>query len=46
MIYITRDCHLNFDKFNTNKLPIQNETTKQDYIIIQSKNGMGEKFIK
>lgn len=34
MIYITGDCHSDFTKFQPEKFPIQNEMTKNDYIII------------
>lgn len=33
MIYITRDTHANFSTFLIDKFPIQNEMTKDDYII-------------
>jgi len=34
MIYITGDCHSNFNKLNTENFPIQKEMTKEDYVII------------
>lgn len=34
MIYITGDCHSNFERFSTNIFPEQNEMTKEDYVII------------
>ena len=34
MIYITGDCHQNFERFNTSIFPEQNEMTKEDYVII------------
>lgn len=34
MIYITGDCHSDFSRFEIDKFPIQNEMTKNDYIII------------
>ena len=34
MIYITGDTHSNFTRFTEEKFPIQNEMTKNDYIII------------
>ena len=34
MIYITGDCHSDFSRFSTDKFPIQEEMTKDDYIII------------
>ena len=34
MIYITGDTHANFSRFNEENFPIQNEMTKDDYIII------------
>ena len=34
MIYITGDCHGNFERFNTSIFPEQNEMTKDDYVII------------
>ena len=34
MIYITGDCHGNFERFNPNIFPEQNEMTKEDYVII------------
>ena len=34
MIYITGDCHRNFERFNTSIFPEQNEMTKNDYVII------------
>ena len=34
MIYITGDTHSNFTRFNIEKFPIQNEMTKDDYVII------------
>ena len=34
MIFITGDCHSEFEKFNTNNFPIQKELTKDDYVII------------
>lgn len=34
MIYITGDCHGNFERFNTSIFPEQKEMTKGDYVII------------
>ena len=34
MIYITGDCHRNFERFNMSIFPEQNEMTKDDYVII------------
>ena len=34
MIYITGDCHGNFERFNPSIFPEQNEMTKEDYVII------------
>lgn len=34
MIYITGDCHRNFERFNKSIFPEQNEMTKDDYVII------------
>lgn len=34
MIYITGDCHCNFERFNTENFPEQKEMTKEDYVII------------
>ena len=34
MIYITGDTHADFSRFNEEKLPIQTEMTKDDYVII------------
>ena len=34
MIYITGDCHGNFERFNAGIFPEQNEMTKTDYVII------------
>lgn len=34
MIYITGDCHSNFERFNTRNFPEQKEMTKDDYVII------------
>ena len=34
MIYITGDCHGNFERFNVSIFPEQNEMTKDDYVII------------
>ena len=34
MIYITGDCHCNFERFNTEIFPEQKEMTKDDYVII------------
>lgn len=34
MIYITGDCHGNFERFNDSIFPEQNEMTKEDYVII------------
>lgn len=34
MIYITGDCHGNFERFNASIFPEQNEMTKEDYVII------------
>ena len=34
MIYITGDCHGNFERFNASIFPEQNEMAKDDYEII------------
>jgi len=34
MIYITGDCHSNFERFNTSIFPEQNAMTKDDYVIV------------
>ena len=34
MIYITGDCHGNFERFNASIFPEQNEMPKDDYVII------------
>lgn len=34
MIFITGDCHSNFERFNTENFPEQKEMTKDDYVII------------
>lgn len=34
MIYITGDCHRNFERFNTDNFPEQKKMTKEDYVII------------
>ena len=34
MIYITGDCHRNFERFNTRNYPEQKEMSKEDYVII------------
>lgn len=34
MIYITGDCHGNFERFNASIFPEQNEMTKDEYVII------------
>lgn len=34
MIYITGDCHQNFERFNASIFPEQNEMTKDDFVII------------
>lgn len=34
MIYITGDCHGNFERFNKSIFPEQEEMTKDDYVII------------
>ncbi len=34
MIYITGDCHCNFERFNTGNFPEQKEMSKDDYVII------------
>ena len=34
MIYITGDCHGNFERFNPSIFPEQNEMTKEDYVVI------------
>lgn len=34
MIYITGDCHRNFERFNTRNFPEQKEMSKEDYVII------------
>ena len=34
MIFITGDCHQNFERFNASIFPEQNDMTKEDYVII------------
>ena len=34
MIYITGDCHQNFERFNMSIFPEQKEMTKDDFVII------------
>lgn len=34
MIYITGDCHSNFERFNEENFSVQNKMTKDDYVII------------
>ena len=34
MIYITGDCHRNFERFNRSIFPEQQEMTKEDYVIV------------
>lgn len=34
MIYITGDCHRNYERFNTRNFPEQKEMTKDDFVII------------
>ncbi len=34
MIYITGDCHRDFERFNTRNFPEQKEMTKKDYVIV------------
>lgn len=34
MIYITGDCHSDFERFNKDIFPEQNEMTKDDYVIV------------
>lgn len=34
MIYITGDCHRNYERFNTSNFPEQKQMTKDDYVII------------
>ena len=34
MIYITGDCHGNFERFNTSIFPEQRKMTKDDYVIV------------
>jgi len=34
MIYITGDCHGNYDRFFTSRFPEQKEMTKDDYVIV------------
>ena len=34
MIYVTGDCHQNYERFNNSIFPEQNEMTKDDYVII------------
>ena len=46
MIYITGDTHSDFSRFTEENFPIQSEMTKDDYIIIQWKNGMVEKYTR
>lgn len=53
MIYITGDCHSEFQRFNKESFPEQKEMTKQDYVIIcgdfggirdNDRSGKGEKW--
>lgn len=39
MIYITGDCHGNFERFNQSIFPEQKEMTKEDYVIISGDFG-------
>ena len=34
MIYVTGDCHGNFQKFSTEQFPEQQKLTKDDYVIV------------
>lgn len=34
MIYVTGDCHGNFERFDFSIFPEQKEMTKEDYVII------------
>ncbi len=34
MIYVTGDCHQNFERFNNSIFPEQNEMSKDDYVFI------------
>jgi len=34
MIYVTGDCHQNYERFNTSIFPEQKEMTKEDFVII------------
>ena len=34
MIYITGDCHGNFERFDPHIFPEQSEMTKDDYVVI------------
>ena len=33
-VFVHGDCHADFTRFSTDKFPIQNEMTKDDYVII------------
>ena len=46
MIYITVDTHSDFSRFTEENFQIQSEMTKDDYIIIQLKNGKVEKYTR
>ena len=34
MIYITGDCHAEFNRFSTKRFPAQKEMTKEDFVIV------------
>ena len=34
MIYITGDCHRDFERFNMSIFPEQREMTKEDFVIV------------
>ena len=34
MIFVTGDCHANFEKFSTKNFPEQKELTRNDYVIV------------
>lgn len=45
MIYITGDCHGNFERFNASIFPEQNEMTKDEYVIIWRRYCCGSRLL-
>ena len=43
MIYITGDCHYNFNRFSSRNFPEQKIMTKDDYVVICGDFGYWEK---